>query len=263
MRMTQKQLFISVLSVTPLTQPKPRAIKGDFVTAFNGHRMWPEQHLQQLPERNTRGKKSSFVTQCFIFQKIGFRCALETLLLGISFFHQLHIYQLCPRHDLIGVYLPSDQNSFPICFFIKIIRAWNQLFFLYIYILLTIFAIFIMSKQHISMSFLRLSAYLFAHLPLPSSFMGTEKQETASERESRIYLKIKEIKEMFFQIFILARNSCRPPATQSLSSFVSQLPWKSEANNTLLLYKSISQPNNWGPDLLLFSFFHFFWQLSL
>lgn len=40
-RMTQEQLFITMLCVIPLTQPTSRAtaIKGDFVTAFNGHRM--------------------------------------------------------------------------------------------------------------------------------------------------------------------------------------------------------------------------------
>lgn len=168
-RMTQEQLFITMLSVIPLTQPTSRAtaIKGDFVTAFNGHRMWPEQHLQQLPEKNTREKKkSSFVTQCFIFQKTSLRCALETLLLGISFFSQAAYLSALVLDMILRAYLPSDQNFFPTCFFIKIIRAWNQLLF---FLLLTIFAIFIKSKQHISMSFLRLSACLFTHLPLASS----------------------------------------------------------------------------------------------
>lgn len=134
-RMTQEQLFITMLSVIPLTQPTSRAtaIKGDFVTAFNGHRMWPEQHLQQLPEKNTREKKkSSFVTQCFIFQKTSLRCALETLLLGISFFSQAAYLSALVLDMILRAYLPSDQNFFPTCFFIKIIRAWNQLLFFFI-----------------------------------------------------------------------------------------------------------------------------------
>lgn len=109
-------------------------------------------------QRRTRGKKkSSFVTQCFIFQKTSLRCALETLLLGISFFSQAAYLSALVLDMILRAYLPSDQNFFPTCFFIKIIRAWNQLLF---FLLLTIFAIFIKSKQHISMSFLRLSACL-------------------------------------------------------------------------------------------------------
>lgn len=117
-------------------------------------------------EHEGKKKKSSFVTECFIFQKTGFRCASETLLLGIFFFHQAAYLSALVLDIILRAYLPSDQNFFPICFFIKIIRAWNQLLF---FLLLTIFAIFIKSKQHISMSFLRFSAYLFAHLPPASS----------------------------------------------------------------------------------------------
>lgn len=146
-------------------------------------------------EHEGKKKKSSFVTECFIFQKTGFRCASETLLLGIFFFHQAAYLSALVLDIILRAYLPSDQNFFPICFFIKIIRAWNQLLFFY-------YSQSLLFSSRASSTFPCLFwDFLLIYLLIclqQVHVLRTEKQETAGERELIIHLKIKEIKEMCF-----------------------------------------------------------------